>query len=141
MKHLIKIHGAFILISMTVFGCTDITDNIDSSSNNTTNTRALQSTDYYWYNGQKIGINKLNNKKYILFDENNENTLKSYSGTTLKFEKEPQLLQLSNKIMKKKLQSSPQNLKWNKKQLLLFLSLLFPHKPKLNRPFTRFGCP
>lgn len=52
--------------------------------------------------GKKIGINKLNNKKYILFDENNENTLKSYSATTLKFVKEPQLLQLSNKIMKKK---------------------------------------
>ncbi|MCS2384512.1 hypothetical protein NXY25_13475 [Bacteroides thetaiotaomicron] len=47
---------------------------------NEVSTRSLSFTDYYWYNGQKIGINKLNNKKYILFDENNENTLKSASN-------------------------------------------------------------
>ena len=112
-KNAVLLYGlfsAFMLIFLT--GCSDKIENISDMNGNEVSTRSLSFTDYYWYNGQKIGINKLNNKKYILFDENNENTLKSYSATTLKFVKEPQLLQLSNKIMKKKLQSSPKNLKW-----------------------------
>ena len=87
--------------SLEKLPCSVYTVYVDMNGNEVS-TRSLSFTDYYWYNGQKIGINKLNNKKYILFDENNENTLKSYSATTLKFVKEPQLLQLSNKIMKKK---------------------------------------
>ena len=114
-KNAVLLYGlfsAFMLIFLT--GCSDKIENISDMNGNEVSTRSLSFTDYYWYNGQKIGINKLNNKKYILFDENNENTLKSYSATTLKFVKEPQLLQLSNKIMKKKLQSSPKNLIWQK---------------------------
>ena len=79
-KNAVLLYGlfsAFMLIFLT--GCSDKIENISDMNGNEVSTRSLSFTDYYWYNGQKIGINKLNNKKYILFDENNENTLKSYS--------------------------------------------------------------
>lgn len=76
-KNAVLLYGlfsAFMLIFLT--GCSDKIENISDMNGNEVSTRSLSFTDYYWYNGQKIGINKLNNKKYILFDENNENTFK-----------------------------------------------------------------
>lgn len=92
-----RIHILGILILMCCIGCTqDLTEDDPEGSQPTTRTGSLTTTDYYWYQGEKIGLNKDESKKYILFQQSERAALAQ--TTNVQFVEAPQTVVLSASI-------------------------------------------
>lgn len=100
--------SAFILISLT--GCSEQIENIGEVKQDKVFTRALTTTDYYWYNGEKVGINRDDSKKFILFKSSDELTVTS-ALSNMKIVNKIQKVVLSSKIKGDKSIAKP-DLKW-----------------------------
>lgn len=87
--------SAFTLISLT--GCSEQIENIGEVKQDKVFTRALTTTDYYWYNGEKVGINRDDSKKFILFKSSDELTVTN-ALSNIKIVNKIQKVVLSSKI-------------------------------------------
>lgn len=95
MKNRVKFFGILILL----FGssCTkEFTEERDSAKQPVTRSLSLTTTDYYWYCGEQIGINRAENKKFILLEASDQQAL-SYSSVA-QFIEAPRKVILSSKI-------------------------------------------
>lgn len=100
--------SAFTLISLT--GCSEQIENIGEVKQDKVFTRALTTTDYYWYNGEKVGINRDDSKKFILFKSSDELTVTN-ALSNIKIVNKIQKVVLSSKIKSDKSTAQP-DLKW-----------------------------
>jgi len=109
---LIKI--SIILSTLLVlFSCSDeqFDDTENSTETNTVQSRSISTTDYYWYRGEKVGINKIEEKKFILFKASDEAKVKEAKGD-LKIIGQPSIVELSAKINRKSAQKEVETLMW-----------------------------
>lgn len=100
--------SAVTLISLT--GCSDQIENIGKVKQDKVSTRVLTTTDYYWYNGEKVGINRDDSKKFILFKSSDELTVTN-AQSKIKIVDKIQDVVLSSKIKSDKSTVQP-DLKW-----------------------------
>lgn len=96
MKYILKILGMLILLGCWSSCTKDLTGEEQADGGPMTRSNSLNTTDYYWYRGEKIGLNQDNNKKYVLFAASDRTTLSQTIG--VQFVETPQALALSAKI-------------------------------------------
>lgn len=95
MKNMIKFFG--ILILMCGSSCTkDMPKEERDVSQLSTRSGTPATTDYYWYKGEQIGINRVDNKNFILLEVSDQQGLPL--SQTLQFIEEPQAVVMSSKI-------------------------------------------
>ncbi|GAB3413015.1 S8 family serine peptidase [Niabella aquatica] len=84
------------------FGCAKTKDLAADADLKNTDARSVTSfSDYYWYKGKQIPINKNPGKKYILFNAANEATVyAALSGKGIKLQQKAETLSLSPSIRK-----------------------------------------
>ncbi len=74
-----KLQVFVLLVVLTVMSCSKAKDLINDSvlENKDNNSIAMMAnfTDYYWYKGAKVPLQKNDNKKYILFEASNATTV------------------------------------------------------------------
>lgn len=111
-KHIILL-SALLCALFTMTSCSDMVEKsvLDESSSKV-ETRSLNATDYYWYNGEQIALNKVPEKKFILFNSSDEKSISNliqstYSTNSIQIND----VVLSSKIIRKK--SSTESLKWS----------------------------
>lgn len=99
MRHIKIITSVLFLVTLFFFGCSDdqIQNNETKIDMNNINTRAMEIADYYWYQGRKIALKKDENKKFILFRQEDGVKL-SANFTDFKLMEPPSLVKLSPKI-------------------------------------------
>lgn len=96
MKNIFKILGMLFLLGCWS-GCTkDATNEEQAAGNLMTRSGALNTTDYYWYQGEKIGLNRDNTKKFLLFEASEATSLTRSSS--IQFAQQPQTVNLSSAI-------------------------------------------
>lgn len=96
-KYLLLSLVMIFTFSSIITGCSDLEENPETQLVQSISTRSLSFTDYYWYNGTKIGINKKTDKKFILFKTSDEIGIKS-TLARLKIVDKPSKVNLSAKI-------------------------------------------
>ncbi|MDR1499176.1 MAG: S8 family serine peptidase [Rickettsiales bacterium] len=101
-----------ILLSLILNSCSDLSEiKQEDQSVQNVSTRSSSFTDYYWHNGEKIGINKEERKKYILFKTSNEANVKN-GLTSLKIVHKPSVVNLSAILKRVNTSSSTESLMW-----------------------------
>jgi hypothetical protein len=116
----------FFLISTTLFSCSEIMEKTEPPGEGDISTRSSSYTDYYWYNGTKVGLNKKKDKKFILFEASDEQAV-ALSITNAKTIAQPQEVILSPKIQGSKAKPSSELLKW----AVIETSLSFASSPNI----------
>lgn len=81
-KH-ITLLSALLCALFTMTSCSDMVEKsvLDETSSKV-KTRSLNATDYYWYNGEQIALNKVPEKKFILFNSSDEKSISNLLQST-----------------------------------------------------------
>mgnify|MGYP001537667803 FL=1 len=111
-KH-ITLLSALLCALFTMTSCSDMVEKsvLDETSSKV-KTRSLNATDYYWYNGEQIALNKVPEKKFILFNSSDEKSISNLLQSTYSMNSiQINDVVLSSKIIKKK--SCTESLKWS----------------------------
>ncbi|RRD88055.1 peptidase S8 [Bacteroides heparinolyticus] len=116
MKYAKNIAFVLFVIPLIFIGCSDEDEQVQNneiiSEAANSSTRAGEATDYYWYQGQKIGLNKNDSKKFILFKQESRMKL-STNLANLKFPDSFSEVKMSSKIKRSKASaSSVSSLMW-----------------------------
>ncbi len=113
MRYTKIIVSVLFFISLAFVGCIDeqVLDNETIEETNISSTRAVEITDYYWYQGKKIGLNKNENKKFILFRQ--EDVMKLNANfANFKFTDSPSEVKISPKVKNSKATTLGSSLMW-----------------------------
>lgn len=108
-KHINFIGSAFLLI-FVLSGCADTTLLTEVPTSTDLQSRSIESSDYYWYRGEKIPVTKNAEKEYILIRSIDEQSiLGRSSGITIL--RQPQTVTISNKVHRKA-KAATEDTKW-----------------------------
>ena len=113
MRYTKIIVSVLFFISLAFVGCTDeqVLDNETIEETNISSTRAVEITDYYWYQGKKIGLKKNESKKFILFRQ--EDVMKLNANfANFKFTDSPSEVKISPKVQNSKATTLGSSLMW-----------------------------
>lgn len=114
MENILKKLSISLSLLLVLFSCSDdhFINNESSIEANSLETRSISgTTDYYWYGKEKIGINKNDEKKFILFKASDEMTIQLVLANS-KIVDQPSIVKLSTKINRKDISKSSESLLW-----------------------------
>lgn len=96
MKNIVKILGILILLGCWSSCTNDLTSEEPTDVGLVTRSGVLNTTDHYWYRGEKIGINKNESMHFVLFEASDATALSQMPN--VQFVEQPQAVVLSSLI-------------------------------------------
>lgn len=110
MRKYINFIGSAFLLTFILSGCADTILLTEVPTNTDLQSRSIESTDYYWYKGEKMPVTKNAGKEYILIRSIDEQSiLARSSGITVL--QQPQTVTISTKV-RRKAKAATEDTKW-----------------------------